>query len=407
MNNNVVKMNLVTKLTTLLNTVSKLSISSFIKLKILKLYMVSQFVFDLKVCDLPATWIEQNLDSLVINSVRNWMSLPVSSCVAEFAYIPKRLGGLGLVSFKDLNQKLQLKNRNYLKNSTNTSLNELWKLTAVNNINTDEKLVNSKDLSPVLKSLELNQILEKCNHLESLSLQGLIFTSVTKFLTNCEISRWSHAIEAIPDIHFKFTRKAFAQQLATNANLKRWRKTNSDLCNLCNACQSNKHVLSNCSSPVALQRYLFRHNAILTVLAEWLSQALDKSVFTLCVDLDNTNFNPVGAVFQTLRPDIVVFSSRSVFILELTICHETNLESASQRKSSKYSNLQEDLKSQFSSCHFLKFYLQISTLGFISDFTEFCRNCKIKLLTTEVKNKITSIAIAQSYDIYCKRNALS
>jgi len=188
---------------------------------------------------------------------------------------------------------------------------------------------------------------------ESLILQEKIFSSVINCLSSFEINRWSKTIEKLRDRLFKFCRKAFIQQLPTNANLKRWGKSISDACNLCNAYQSNKHVLSNCSSPVALDRHSSRHNSILTLLANWLSRSLDSTVFTLCVDLTG-DYNPIDMVFETLRPDIVIFNRKSVFILELTIAHETNLEAAESRKDSKYANLSTNLKDRLSHCTLYK-----------------------------------------------------
>jgi len=66
-----------------------------------------------------------------------------------------------------------------------------------------------------------------------------------------------------------------------------------------------------------------------------------------------------------LRPDIVVWnnSTRSVALLELTVCHESNFVDAYQRKKIRYLDLEEDIRqSQF----WVKTYpIQVGCRGFI------------------------------------------
>ena len=373
------------------------------KLKILKFYVPSQFNFELKLYDLSATWIEQNLDTPTVNFVRGWLSLPVSSCVSEILSLPRKFAGLDIKSFKDINQTLQLKNRIYLKYSVNTSMHELWKQTPEKHIETDSRFT-SNIFPPILNQLKEDQIQTKRSHIESLSLQGAVYTSVLNCLPSSEVIRWSKTTESLPDHLFKFCRKAMSQQLPTNANLKRWKRIESASCNLCSNSQTNKHVLSNCSSAVALDRFLIRHNAILSLLADWLQSVLNMANFNLCVNLEG-GFAPINTVFETLRPDIVIYSQTNIYTLELTICHETNLKASELRKDSKYSNLESNLKQDFSHYKIFKHYLQISTLGFISDISNFCSACNILDMPCDLKNKITMLAIQKIFDIYCRRNS--
>jgi hypothetical protein len=403
MNNNITKLNLVTKLSSLLNTLSRQRCSVYTKLKILKLYIPSQFSFDLRINDLSSTWIEQNLDSLICNSVREWLNMPVSSCVAEVLHLPLKQGGLGISSLKDLNQTLQLKVRSYLKSNSNTSMRELWQLTSAKHIESDSRLVNPS-LASAVKVLKESQAEAKLNHIESLKLQGNIFSSLIENLPSCEVSRWSHSLAVLPDHLFKFCRKALVQQLPSNSNLKRWGISASEICGLCNAVQTNKHVLSNCGSSVALERYKSRHNSVLSLVSEWLVSSLVKDTLTLCVDLDDLRFKPIDTVFVSLRPDIVLFDRHNIYVLELTICHESNLASAQARKATKYADLGSNLKHAYSNLRLAKFYFQVSTLGLISDLSNFCSCCNIPPPPRDLKNKISSLTLSKSYEIYCNRN---
>src|SRR6188508_2597900 len=90
--------------------------------------------------------------------------------------------------------------------------------------------------------------------------------------------------------------------------------------------QINIHVLSNCDSPIALDRYLQRHNNILLVLADWVNKNISKDQ-KLYVDMDfSSDYNPVSEIIEPIyRPDIVLSDPSAVIVWELTVCHETNL----------------------------------------------------------------------------------
>ena len=111
-------------------------------------------------------------------------------------------------------------------------------------------------------------------HISSLTLQCQILIAVNKFIKQAEINQWSKCIINLEDAAFRFVRKAIIQQLPTKSNLARWGKSLTNLCPLCNTLQTNKHVLSACSSSTALDRFTARHNAVLSKLLVWLCQAL-------------------------------------------------------------------------------------------------------------------------------------
>ena len=144
------------------------------------------------------------------------------------------------------------------------------------------------------------------------------------------------------------------------ANLARWNISANSGCSLCGSSkQTNKHVLANC--PAALERFKIRHNNILLSLANWI-QGVKSRGSSLCVDVESEIFQPIGIVFKdsityrvlsTIRPDIVLFDASTVAVLELTICHETNLLQSRSYKMNKYSNFSHHLNPQFSK-HTLK-----------------------------------------------------
>ena len=58
--------------------------------------------------DISYTWITQVLDAKICNSVREWLELPISACVAETLSLPKAQGGMGIPSMKETAAKLRL-----------------------------------------------------------------------------------------------------------------------------------------------------------------------------------------------------------------------------------------------------------------------------------------------------------
>ena len=91
-------------------------------------------------------------------------------------------------------------------------------------------------------------------------------------------------------------------------------------CQLC-ACgqsQTNKHILSNCSSAAALRRYTVRHNDILSLLGCWLTSAKSASQL-LYADLSDARALPVRDLFTSCRLDLAIVDNNSIPILELTV----------------------------------------------------------------------------------------
>jgi hypothetical protein len=224
-------------------------------------------------------------------------------------------------------------------------------------------------------------------------------------ISKANIGLWSKVVESLPASKLIFTRKALSQILPTASNLVRWKRNTDPLCHQCSAGlpQTNKHVLSNCSSEVALKRYTKRHDDILLIIIGWLKSVLPSN-HKLFADLTSTHCLPICDIFTNVRPDIAICFSNNVAILELTVCHETNISKSRNYKSNKYGNIAQFRKTQISQSEVSLFTFEVSTLGFISDISEFLKTCKLPKLPTNIKSLITKAAISNSYSIYCNRN---
>jgi hypothetical protein len=289
MDNSKAKSELVKKLEMLLNITSKLKVKSQTMLKILKLYIYSQIQFELKVYRFSTTWIDQNLDSLCIGHVRSWLELPVSSCIKQSISLSRAKGGINIPSLKSIAERTWLRTRHNLKSNTDPIMKYLWSNTSSNqaNIKVDEILLENETLQQSMRQLVSNQSSEAESHFYELKLQGKLSKAVSESISCKNIVAWSNSLDLLDGNIFNFARKALIQQLPTSANLFRWKRTSDPFCGLCNmdAYQTNKHVLSNCSSVIALKRYTLRHNAILEILANWIAESLPFNN-KLFVDLD-------------------------------------------------------------------------------------------------------------------------
>jgi hypothetical protein len=305
MDNQEIKEELTSTLKNLLEKISQLSISLQTKLKIVRLYVPTQFNFQLRLYNFSQTWLQNELDSLITNYIRSWLQYPINSCVSEIIHLPLSYGGLGIPSLKAIAAKHNLSVRAGLRDNEDPNMKLLWEITSPKHIPTDTLLLNST-FSEACHKLSQTSLSSSLIHIKSLVVQGPSISAINSELEKKEIKRWSNFSLSLPDSTFKFLRKALQQQLATAANMQRWHRTGSNLCSLCQSVQTNKHVLSNCSFPGSLARYSDRHNSILKIIFDYLMSVLPSS-FTIYVDLPTSN--PINTIFNTLRPDLAILYS--------------------------------------------------------------------------------------------------
>jgi hypothetical protein len=407
MNNSEIKNTLEHRLTSLLKTTSELKIKPQQKMQILRLYIPSQMNFDLRMYDISYTWITQVLDAKICNSVREWLELPISACVAETLSLPKAQGGMGIPSMKETAAKLRLGQRFKLHSSNDDESRALFESTSGHNSAVDGFIKSNTCRTTAVKELSEEHSRSSFSHIISLKSQGKIIAAINEHLNRSAITRWAKEIDKLAGPLFNFTRKALIQQLPTAANLFRWGKTTDPLCPLCKTCsQTNKHVISNCSSPVALERYKRRHDDVLTILVDAIIHG-SKPSLKIFADLNDPRYNQLSSLFNSLRPDIAILGQNSVDTLELTICHETNLEKSKQYKATKYVNLQADIKTDYSNLKINRFTIEVTSLGLISDISDFCRNNLTNPLSSDVLSQITHSVISNTFVIYCNRNKLA
>ena len=151
-------------------------------------------------------------------------------------------------------------------------------------------------------------------------------------------------------------------------------------------------------------RYTWRHTSVLNFVASSL-QCIKGA--TLFVDLPSFP-SPSVITRDSLRPDLLLETADKIlYILELTIGFETNVEYNAERKEAKYSTLVKNLRKFYQDVKFINFFL--SCLGIYDQsctkFMDMCNDLKFDSRHQKyIISKITNISIRTTYYIFCCRN---
>ena len=168
----------------------------------------SRITFELRVYDISYTWINQVLDSKISNAVRDWMELPISSCVSEILSLPASKGGLDISSLKETAEKLRLGQRFKLQSSVNDEMRVLFEMTSDQNRKIDDVIHSNSSHSKALQQMKENHTRACFEHIGSLNIQGRIISSISEHLKRSEISRWTKELDKLAAPLFNFVRKA-------------------------------------------------------------------------------------------------------------------------------------------------------------------------------------------------------
>jgi len=268
--------------------------------------------------------------------IRDWLEFPQSSCLTEWASSPLNICGHNIPTFAQRAARMKLTRRHLLQISKNQNIRELWEDSRGPNTLADSML-GSFGFKTATKMLKKAQATDSLTHYLGLKSQGVVAKIVSETILSQNIHIWKQVLDSLPDHVHNFVRKAMMNQLPTLHNLKLWNCSPTNLCPRCGKDQTNKHVLSHCSSPDALVRYTSRHNAVLEIIAKWILSHL-QGANTLHCDLTIPGTRHVCDLFNGPRPDLAIVSPSRIVIGELTVCHETNLLSSRDYKLNKYSS---------------------------------------------------------------------
>ena len=283
-----------------------------------------------------------------------------------------------------------------MKTSKNADIRYLWKTT---NDHTNIQYDIFKSTKDVIKNFQKDQELKLGNNLLS---QGFFFANVANYSLSKLNSLWSSTQSKLPKNIYNFSIRYINNTLPTRNNLVKWGILQSPDCSFCLHSESLLHVVSGCQH--YLDRFTWRHNSVLNFIASSLKQIENT---TLYADLDDCK-NPSIITGDNYRPDMILKTPETLYVLELTVGFESNLINNVERKQVKYARLITDLSCN-NSCHVKFVNLSISCLGvFSSECASFIDMLDYIGLDEKHKKyvvrKIINIAIRSTYYIFCCRN---
>ena len=140
---------------------------------------------------------------------------------------------------------------------------------------------------------------------------------------------WSKVQQNMPRNIFNFLIKYLNNTLPTKKNLHKWSLSDSPSCSFCLNPETLQHIVPSCNSYLADGRYTWRHNSVLLFLARSFSSLQNCLLYT---DLPFFS-SPSLITDDSLRLDLVLISPvNTLYLLELTVGFETNIEKNSTRK---------------------------------------------------------------------------
>ena len=132
----------------------------------------------------------------------------------------------------------------------------------------------------MLEKISISKALEKkrqesvWNNFMELKEQNILIKSIVNICSSRAISQWQKTVQILPPNIFCFCRRYLVSSLPTNANLARWRKIASENYSLCGIKQTQRHVVSFCSSVLSNGRFTWRHNSVLYTICKHLSSLI-------------------------------------------------------------------------------------------------------------------------------------
>ena len=196
------------------------------------------------------------------------------------------------------------------------------------------------------KRLLCDNIKSQCDtHLQIPSVQCK-FRDSAKLEESCKT--WNWLISGFHPGQLSLLLQAASDTLPTAVNLRHWCVQSDIKCTLCDSTRpTTAHILGGCSVALMQQRYTYRHDQVLHLLASKPKEMFsDNPSIHVFVHLQGLRASeaPQATILSTLlitpyRPDIIVYNSGkpSVALLELTcpLDSEHNFQSARSRKQNK------------------------------------------------------------------------
>ena len=231
----------------------------------------------------------------------------------------------------------------------------------------------------------------------------MVITSIADYADKKFVTTWHKAISTLPKNIYSFVTRYLNNTLADNTNLCQWGLKNSGKCDICDGNQTLGHVVGGCITSLNEKRYNWSHDSILSVISNFVNSA--RNIDFYC-DIEGY-INPSVITGTKNRPDtILILNESTIFVLELTVGFETNIEINIKQKRVNYNKMLKHLDRRFSKVNFIN--LSMGTLGIVGVNTQITNmltalGFKQQEITYLVK-KIICCCIRATYYVFCMRN---
>ena len=130
--------------------------------------------------------------------------------------MPRKMGGLGISSFKHFVQKMCLQKRHSLCASASEDVLEIWKnsSTCTRHVTSDQITEAHDSAAAASKFLKSEQKQLALVHVLGLQVQGALIICVTDSIASKNIQAWAAALDSLPSHLFNFARKAYKHKQA-------------------------------------------------------------------------------------------------------------------------------------------------------------------------------------------------
>ena len=166
-----------------------------------------------------------------------------------------------------------------------------------------------------------------------LTSQGFIISFLLEHCMKSLNSLWSSTQSKLPKNILNFSTRYLSNTLANRVNLYKWKLSQSSDCSFCLCPVSLLHIVFGCKSYLEEGRYTWRHNSALHFVSSPLQSVRNSFLYA---DLPGF-LSPCIIKGDQLHPDMLLsIGKTTLYMIELPVRFETNLNSNAERKHEKY-----------------------------------------------------------------------
>ena len=242
------------------------------------------------------------------------------------------------------------------------------------------------------------------DHANTLSVQGSLLSLAAA--EKQDIVWQSHKYD-MKQGTLKFLLNAGLDTLPTVQNLRRWKKSPSNRCNLCRSgIQTTSHILAGCKVSLDQDRYTWRHNCLINYCV---NNTNSDRVLVLVpgYQAPGGGSNPPEIAVTALKPDLVFIDklTKVVSLAELTCPMEEHLEYWHKKKMDKYAHFLTDIPASTLTC------FEVGNRGFIStrnieEIRTLQKFMRKDISFKQFKSNLSTLSLLASHHIFnCRNNS--